>query len=90
MKLYIMRHGETNWNKEKRLQGRSDIDINENGILLAEKTSKALEDVPFTHIFSSPLTRAYHTATIIKGNRNLDIVKDERLLEISFGNQEGL
>lgn len=90
MELYIIRHGETDWNKEKRLQGRSDIKLNEYGRELARITSEALKDVHFDCIYSSPLKRAYETATILKRDRNVEIVTDDRLLEISFGAMEGV
>ena len=66
MKLYIIRHGETDWNKEKRLQGQSDTQLNEYGIELARITGEALKDVHFDYIFSSPLKRAYKTAELIR------------------------
>ncbi len=90
MELYIIRHGETDWNNDKRLQGRSNIELNEYGIELAEITGEALKNVTFDRIFSSPLKRAYHTAEIIKGDRNVPIETDDRLLEISFGEYEGV
>ena len=62
MELYIIRHGETKWNSEKRLQGRSDIELNEYGIELARITSEALKDVKFDRIYSSPLKRYYEAA----------------------------
>ena len=89
MRLYIMRHGETDWNIQKRLQGRSDTELNANGIELAEVTSAALKDVLFDAIYSSPLKRAYKTAEIVRGERSIPINTDERLLEISFGECEG-
>lgn len=89
MKLYIIRHGETDWNKQFRLQGQSDIPLNEYGRELALITSEALRSVPFDMIFASPLGRAYETAQIIRGDRQLEIVTDDRLKEISFGVDEG-
>lgn len=89
MKLYFIRHGETIWNKEKRLQGRTDIPLNEYGIELAKITSKALQDVPFDIAYSSPLIRAKETAEIIMRKRNLTIHEDNRLIEMGFGNGEG-
>ncbi len=89
MELYIIRHGETDWNHEKKLQGRSDTELNEYGIELAEITAQALKDVEFQEIYASPLIRAYKTAEIIKGQRNNEIIKDERLIEIGFGEYEG-
>lgn len=90
MKLYIIRHGETDWNKAKRLQGQSDTELNEYGIELARITGVALKDVHFDYIFSSPLKRAYRTAELIRMDRPLKIITDERLKEIGFGVNEGV
>ncbi len=90
MELYLIRHGETNWNKERRFQGRSDIPLNEKGEELAFVTADALKNVPFTHIFSSPLIRAYRTAEIMRRDRDLPIVTDPRLIEMGFGVIEGV
>lgn len=89
MKLYIVRHGETDWNKVKMLQGQSNIQLNEYGRELAGITAKGLENVNFTHFFSSPLDRAYESCEIYRGNRDVDIITDERLMEIGFGVNEG-
>lgn len=89
MKMYIIRHGQTPWNARKCLQGRSDVDLNENGIHLAELTGAALHDVPFDMAFTSPLIRAKHTAQCILAGREVPIVEDARLIEISFGIYEG-
>ena len=89
MKMYIIRHGQTPWNARKCLQGRSDVDLNENGIYLAELTGKALRDVTCDMAFTSPLIRAKHTAQCILAGREVPIIEDERLIEISFGIYEG-
>ena len=89
MKIYFIRHGETIWNKERKLQGRSDIPLNEYGRELAYVTSDALEDIPFDLVYSSPLIRAKETAEILVKNRNLEIHEDIRLVEMSFGEGEG-
>jgi broad specificity phosphatase PhoE len=89
MKMYIIRHGQTPWNARKCLQGHSDVDLNENGIYLAELTGKALRDVTFDMAFTSPLIRAKHTAQCILAGREVPIIEDERLIEISFGIYEG-
>lgn len=89
MELYIVRHGETVWNTKKLLQGRTDIPLNENGRKLASLTGTALENTPFDRIYSSPLTRAYETACLIRGNQAVEIRKDERLRELCFGIYEG-
>ena len=89
MLIYLMRHGETDWNKGRRLQGQSDIPLNEYGIELAVKTAEALTDVPFDMAFCSPLGRAEKTAKIILGDRNTPLYTDMRLKEINFGTHEG-
>lgn len=90
MKLYIIRHGETDWNTVRRLQGRSDIPLNDEGRRLARITSEALQDIPFSRIYTSPLKRAYETALLIKGERDIPVIMDERIIEICFGEYEGL
>ena len=90
MVIYVMRHGETDWNVRKRLQGRSDTQLNENGRKLARITGAALIEVPFDMAFTSPLMRAKETARLALGGREVPIVEDERLIEISFGEYEGL
>ena len=90
MRLYIIRHGETELNVKRRFQGRSDIPLNEEGRRLARITAEALEDVPFSRIYTSPLKRAYETAMIIKGVRDIPVMTEPRIIEISFGEYEGL
>lgn len=89
MKIYFVRHGETPWNKERKLQGRSDIPLNNYGRELAYITSDAMKDIPFDAIFTSPLLRAKETAQILASNRNLPILENELLVEMSFGEGEG-
>ena len=89
MEIYIVRHGETLWNKEKRLQGRTDIDLNENGRDLARKTGEALMNTRIDRIYSSPLMRARETAELIRNGREIEILTDDRLKELCFGSFEG-
>ncbi len=89
MKIYFIRHGETDWNKERRFQGRTDIPLNEAGRNVALLTQKAMADIPFEAVFTSPLKRARETAELVLGDRGIPIVDDERLIEISFGAGEG-
>ncbi|HAJ73524.1 MAG TPA: phosphoglycerate mutase [Lachnospiraceae bacterium] len=89
MRLYIIRHGETSWNVERKLQGQKGADLNEKGIRLAEITRDALKDIPFDLCITSPALRARHTAEIIMEGRNVPVIEDERLIEISFGEWEG-
>lgn len=90
MKIYLIRHGETDQNKRKCLQGRSDIELNEYGRELAYKTAEGLSDIEFDIIFTSPLKRAWETAEIIRRGRDIPLICEERIQEISFGEYEGL
>lgn len=90
MVIYFIRHGETELNKQKRLQGQSDIPLNDYGRELAKITGEALKEVPFDIVFSSPLIRAKETAEIVIGNKQVPIILEDRIKEISFGDYEGL
>ena len=89
MKLYMMRHGETSWNKIRRIQGQSDIDLNEAGREAARLTSKALKDFRFDAAYTSPLSRARETGEIVLAGRDIPLIEDERLKEANFGPYEG-
>lgn len=89
MKLYLMRHGQTDWNRIRKLQGRTDIPLNANGRYVAELTAKGLWDIPFDVAFVSPLSRARETAEIILRDRHVPIIEDERIIEVDFGRYEG-
>ncbi|MCI9197401.1 MAG: histidine phosphatase family protein [Lachnospiraceae bacterium] len=89
MLLYVIRHGETAWNAVRKIQGATDIPLNENGIRLAKITGEKLKDVPFDLAISSPLQRAFHTAVLVLRDRCVPIETDERIREISFGDLEG-
>jgi len=88
-RIILIRHGETNWNKEGRFQGQIDIPLNEKGRGQASKASKYLEEIEFTKAFSSSMKRPYETAKIILKNKNILIEKVENLVEISHGLWEG-
>ena len=89
MKLYLVRHGETDWNKVKRIQGQVDIPLNQFGKRLAEETAEGLRDIPFDLCISSPLSRAHETARIILYGKDIPIIKDARIEEMAFGEYEG-
>lgn len=90
MLVYLIRHGETDQNKQRKLQGQSNFELNAYGRELAEKTRDALIETHFDCAFSSPLIRALETARIVMGNRNIPVIEDRRIQEISFGEYEGL
>ena len=90
MKLYIIRHGQTEWNIQKRLQGWNNSDLTQKGIDDAAKLAERLKDIDFTHIYSSNQKRAVETAKILRKDRDIDIVELDGLKEIGFGKWEGM
>lgn len=91
MRIYIVRHGETNANAQKIAQGRLNEPLNKNGRELAILTGQAIKDIHFDVCISSPLVRASETAKIILSESGNDIpfTFDDRLLEMDFGDKEG-
>ena len=89
MNIYIARHGETIWNKSRLLQGSRDIELCDDGRAIAYERAKQIADVDFDIVYSSPLKRAYETACILRGDRDIPIIKDDRLREVNFGINEG-
>ena len=90
MKIFITRHGQTEWNSLGRLQGRKDIELNEVGREQALKTGEKIKDEKIDIIITSPLKRARETADIINKQFNVKIVEDERLMERCYGDFEGI
>lgn len=90
MKLYVVRHGQTDWNKNNIIQGRTDIPLNREGMKEAEELGENLKDVPFDIAYVSPLTRAKQTArAVLIYHPETKVVYDERLVEMCYGEQEG-
>ncbi len=89
-RIILIRHGETDWNKEGRFQGQIDIPLNERGKDQSLKASKYLQEIKFTKAFSSSMKRPYETAKIILGEENkIEIKEIKDLVEISHGLWEG-
>ena len=88
MKIYVTRHGQTDLNAKKVMQGHSDIPLNETGIAQAKEARKKLGDIHFDAVYSSPLDRAIQTASIIGGVDRRDVIIDERIIEADFGKYE--
>jgi len=92
MKLFLIRHGQTDWNLKGKIQGSYDSDLNENGILQAEELSrKVLENkYKFSKIYSSKQKRAMKTAEILSEATKVDYIPIKGLEEINLGEWEGL
>lgn len=89
MKLYVIRHGQTDWNLAQRIQGMTDVELNETGLTQAEEAKQKLKEYPIDVILCSPLKRARKTAEIINQEKKLDIICDSRLVERGYGEIEG-
>lgn len=90
MKLILVRHGETVWNLEQRVQGLSDIELSERGTEQAKILGRCLKDEAIERIVSSPLKRAYQTARAIGRFHDVDIEIDKDLRELDQGVFDGL
>jgi probable phosphoglycerate mutase len=88
--LLLARHGETDWNREFRIQGSSDIGLNDLGRAQAQALTQELEHVELDAIYSSDLSRAQATAAAVAASHGLEVRLDPRLRERGFGSWEGL
>ena len=89
-RICLIRHGETQWNTERRLQGQIDIELNRNGLAQAEAAARSLERDRFSALYSSDLARAAQTAAAISRHHALPTRTDDRLRERHFGFFQGL
>jgi len=91
MEICIIRHGETDWNKIKRLQGRENIPLNEEGINQIKGTIEYFKKYKWDVIITSPLLRARKSAEIIaEGIELTDIIEEENFIERDYGEASGL
>ena len=91
MKLYFVRHGETEWNVKKKIQGKTDIPLNENGIRQAKELACQLveEDISVKHVYHSPQLRAAETARIAAEALHATCIPLDGLVEMNLGSWEG-
>ncbi len=89
-RVFLIRHGETEWNKNMRYQGQTDVPLSDAGRKQAEALSSCLAKVDFTAAYSSDLSRAYETATILAAPHKLPVSICAGIKEINFGEWEGL
>ncbi len=89
-KIYLIRHGETNFNAESRMLGRMDVPLNENGIEQATKLAERLRYTQIKQIYSSPLERCLLTTNIVNNYHQKEIKVSENLIEHAKGAWEGL
>ena len=90
MKLYVARHGETEWNALNKICGRTDIPLTERGLEQAKLLAANMADKQLGVIIASPMIRAQQTAAAVSEVIDVPVLTDERLIEQNFGDFEGL
>ncbi|MBR5696767.1 MAG: histidine phosphatase family protein [Paludibacteraceae bacterium] len=89
-RFYLVRHGQTDWNQEKRMQGQHETDLTPLGKKQAIALGERLEDIEFDLVYSSPQRRAMETTRLILGKRQIPIIPDDALKEILMGDWQGI
>jgi broad specificity phosphatase PhoE len=87
--ILLIRHGETDWNKDRRIMGREPVGLNENGRHQSKQLQEALSDLDVEAVYSSPVLRAMETAEFLCQGRALAPIPDDRLLEVNYGQWVG-
>ena len=87
--IYLVRHGQTAWNKEEIFRGRTDIPLDETGLKQAEMVGEYFKGMEIHGIYSSTLSRAWHTAQKIAQFHNIEVLPLAGIIDMSFGNWEG-
>lgn len=90
MRLFLVRHGETEANRLGLALGRDDVPLNERGLRQAEQVARALAGEPLAAVYSSPLQRALHMARAVAAPHDLTVQVEERLIEMDIGEADGL
>jgi broad specificity phosphatase PhoE len=91
MRIYLVRHGETEWNRTRRFQGRSNLPLNQEGKKQVRALALALKNEPLTAIYTSPLIRAFETARLIKVfHPSTPIIEEKGLIEMNLGEFDGM
>jgi len=90
LRLLLLRHGETAWNRERRYQGWTDTPLSAEGLVQAEAAARELKEIAFAAVYASPLRRARDTAAAIAAPHGLEVETDPAFKELGFGQWEGL
>jgi probable phosphoglycerate mutase len=89
-RVYLVRHGTTDWNKEEIFRGRVDCKLNETGQTEARALAEYFKDIPVEFIYSSPLSRATETAQVIAAAKGLPVLSDPAFMDMDFGAWQGM
>jgi broad specificity phosphatase PhoE len=88
--VFLIRHGVTDWHRERKVLGQRDVGLNAEGITQAQAVMRALEGLPIGEVISSPMLRAVQTAEIIAARFETEIARDPRLADFRVGKWEGM
>ena len=89
-RIILVRHGETDWNKQEIFRGRMDINLNQNGIKQAQAIGEELKEQKLNAVYSSPLSRAQATARIIADYHELNVNVDPGFIDMNYGKWQGI
>jgi len=89
-RVFLIRHGITDWHREGRVLGQRDIALNDEGLEQARAAAAALTDAPIVEVISSPLVRALQTAELIGQTFGIEVARDPRLIDLRVGKWEGM
>lgn len=87
--ICLIRHGKTDWNKQQRIQGRSNIPLNKEGIEQVEEACAAVRETRWDALYTSPLERAKQTAQLLQASSSVPLYVEDAFIEKSFGDVEG-
>ena len=88
--IFIIRHGQTEWNRVERFRGLTNLELNDTGVKQAEAAAVRLMEWPVAAVYASPLKRAMRTAEAIARPRNLEVLPLESIIDMNFGKWHGL
>lgn len=88
--IILIRHGETQWNREETFRGQADVPLNEKGLQQAESVAQATKQWKLAAVYSSPLSRAIETAKAVARLHGLEVQVEPRFIDLNYGEWEGL
>ncbi|HKA89572.1 MAG TPA: histidine phosphatase family protein [Haliangiales bacterium] len=88
--VYLVRHGVTDWHRDRRVLGQRDVGLNSHGVAQAHAATRALAELPITEVVSSPMLRAMQTAEVVAAQFGTGVARDPRLTDFRVGAWEGM
>lgn len=89
LRILLVRHGETDWNRDRRIMGREEVELNETGCLQSQALKSGLANISLDAVYTSPMLRSRETADILCEARGVAAIPDDRLVEVDYGDWVG-